>query len=232
MNFEDSVVGITGYSSFNTDYHLAVAKIIELEGGKIAGDFGYDEEWEIEQLILVGDVDFDEEYLIESVEIGIQNKFTCQYISLEDFWEHYDDNYQLEPYSKDDPRVKKHAGLSFLASLGFKYPEIDIFSFGDRSQDKSKGWNPESILKSKFGYSVECGMSLPQRRSALVKAVNSPEIISLQKITEHIAFNINIRKKNKVMISAVERWQSDLAWLRKNYYDNSVHSFTFPQISK
>lgn len=226
--FEGRIVGITGFSPKFPNYDEMVRRIIELEGGILSGDVQNTEEWEIGQIIIVGEEDFNREYLIQSIEIGIEHNFTCQYFSLEDFWDFYTDSYLYEPYFEGDPRIENHAGLSFLASLYFEYPSADIFGFGNKSFDKEKDWNVESILKSNFGYSVRKGISEHNRRIALDEAVNSPKIISLQEIAEHIVFLINTRKGNENMSYAVNHWKEDLDWLREEFYDKSIHSFKFP----
>lgn len=234
--FEGTIVGITGYSSKVVDNDSMARKIIELEGGIISGDNGNNEEWEIEQMIFIGDEDFDKNYLIQSVEVGIANNFTCRYYSVDDFWDVYCDisskvgtqEPNHEPYHEGDPRIEEHAGLSFLASLYFKYPNVDILRFGNTQPNNAKGWNAESILKENFGYNVREGNSKSNRRDSLKRAVNSRNIITLKQIAEHIVFNINIRKGNKNMSSAVERWTEDLEWLKKEFYDKSVHNFRFP----
>ena len=193
-----------------------------MEGGVVSGDGASNEKWEIEQTIFIGDQDFDEEYLIQSVEIGMEYNFTCKYFSIDDFWEIYTEDNNYESYYEGDPRIENHAGLSFLASLYFKYPNVDILRFSSSQSNNSKEWNVESILKGNFGYNVQKGNSKSNRRSSLERAVNSPNIISLKQIAEHIVFNINIRKSKKNMSSAVERWQEDLEWLKEEFYDKSV----------
>lgn len=225
-DFEGRTVGITGYSFNSTFYDLAIHRIIELEGGKVEGDSGYDNTWEIGQTIIVGDYEFDKEYLIQSIEAGIEHNFTCHYIAMEDFLESY--FYEEEPYFKGDPRIEKHSALSFLASLGFKYPSVDIFNFGSGNQSIPKEWKIESILKAYFGYSVRRGISESSRRKALKDAVESPNIITLQEIAKHIVCQINLKKGRKSMSLAVERWTSDLDWLKETYYNNSIRSFIFP----
>ena len=228
--FEDRIIGLTGYSSKKIVLDEAVARIIQLEGGKVVGDWGTYDCWEVEQIVVVGDEDFNKEYLIESVEIGIKHNFNCRYFSLEDFWDYWIDEELFEPYFEGDPRIDEHKGLAFLASLGFDYPTVDIFSFGNKSQKRAVQWNEESILMEQFGYSVRAGVSEKKRRRALAKAVESPEIISLQEIAKHIVLLINTRKANENMLPAVRRWKSDLDWLKANFYDDSVHSFVFPSL--
>ena len=228
INFYGKKVGIVGYSSLNADYNLAVARIIELEGGKVVGDFCDDENLEDMRLVLIGDMDFDEDFLIKSIKVGIQNDFTCEYLSLEDFWDYYDDSYPFEPYFENDPRIERHAGLSFLASLYFKFPTVDILGFPNKHSGNSNGWNQKSILMENFGYSVEKGISKRERRVALENAVRSPELITLREIAEHIVLHINLRKGQQNMVSAVMRWMEDLEWLKERYYNPSVHSFKFP----
>lgn len=225
---EGRIVGITGYSLHHPTYNEMIWRIIELEGAIISGDSRNNEEWEKGQIIIVGEEDFDKEYLEQSVEKGIEYNCPCRYFSLGDFWDYYTEYDYYEPYFESDPRIENHAGLSFLASLYFKYPSVDIFGFGNKSSDKEIDWNVESILKSNFGYSVRKGISERNRRIALDEAVNSPEIISLQEIAEHIVFLINTRKGNENLGYAVKRWKEDLDWLKAEHYDKSIYSFKFP----
>lgn len=226
VNFKDRIVGLTGYSKFHGDYDMAIARIIRLEGGIVVGDSGSSTTWEVEQLIIVGDIDFDKNFLIKSIEVGIEHNFVCQYISLDDFWDYYSDDFT--PYYEGDPRIDTHEGLSYLASLYFEYPTVNIFGFGNRNSNRTNDWSFESLLKANFGYSVRQGISKKARRKALEKAVNSSNIISLKEIAEHIVFNINLRKGQDNMNPAINRWLEDLKWLKQEYYNPSVHSFKFP----
>lgn len=227
--FVNEVISLTGYSSNSVILDEAIARIIELEGGTVVGDYGYDEIWEPGQMIIVGDQDFDQEYLVKSVEAGLKGNFTCHYITLEDFWNYWIDQEIYEPYFVGDPRIREHQALAFLEALGFEYPTVDIFNFEQKTQNnQSKEWNDESILKAEFGYSVRNGISEKYRRETLEKAVRSPNIISLQRIAEHIVSQINLRKRNEKMAPAIKRWEADLQWLKENHYDKSIHSFIFP----
>lgn len=226
--YEDRIIGLTGYSSSQIDNDSLARRIIELEGGILAGDSGNNDDWEIEQIIFIGDIDFDKTYLIQSIEVGVANNFTCRYYSVDDFWDVYSENGSFEPYYEGDPRIEEHAGLAFLASLYFKYPDVDIFGFGNRKQNNTGDWKVESILRADFGYSAGKDISEHSRRTSLKNAVESSDKISLKEIAEHLVFLINTRKVIKSMDSAVERWSKDLDWLRKEFYDKSIHSFRFP----
>lgn len=229
--FQEKIVGITGYSLYNPSYDEMISRIIELEGGIVSGDRQKSEEWEweVEQIVIIGEEDFDKNYLIQSVEVGIENNFTCQYFSLEDFWDFYTECELYEPYFEGDERIEKHAGLAFLASLYFEYPNVDIFGFGNRRNQATGEWSEESILRANFGYSVRSGISRKERRNTLETAVSSPQVISLQAIAEQIVFNINLRKGQSNMKSAIRRWMEDLKWLKEEHYDSSIHSFKFPR---
>ncbi len=87
--FENRIVGITGFSPMHGSYDEMICRIIELEGGIVVGDSQNNEQWEIEQTIIIGEEDFSKEYLIHSIEVGIEYNFTCQYFSLEQFWDFY-----------------------------------------------------------------------------------------------------------------------------------------------
>lgn len=227
INFKDQLVGMTGYSSNHIDYDSLIRRIIILESGTVEdGDTTKDWEWQYDQVILLGDFDFNKEYLIESIEVGIANNFTCQYIALENFWDFYVGNF--EPYFEGDERIENHNALTFLASLYEEYPEVDILCFGNKKQNNHIIWNTEHILRSEFGYSVKKGFSENERRNSLKNALKSNKL-SIKEIADHIIFNINLRKGRKSMDKAVTRWLEDLEWLKIEFYDQSVHSFRFPQ---
>ena len=81
--YECRIIGITGYDPYD---NLALKRIIELEGGIVKGDNGYDHIWEEQQIIIIGETDFSKDYLRASIMAGIDLEFRCRYITQEDFW--------------------------------------------------------------------------------------------------------------------------------------------------
>jgi hypothetical protein len=133
------------------------------------------------------------------------------------------------PYYKGDPRIEEHPGLSFLASIGFKWPTIQEVQ-GIGTIDNTKTWNTESILRSKFGYHVRKHLSKKTRRMRLQNAVTAPDGLELKIVADHIAFLIRLNrgKADESLEGALGRWKSDLAWLEEHYYDNSIYQFKWP----
>lgn len=90
--------------------------------------------------------------------------------------------------------------------------------------------NPESILKSKYGYSVAQGVSLHQRRRALTHALADKNGPSLEAIAKHIAAMVTLRKRQQhPPRQAIQRWEEDLRWLYNNYYIPLRHNFPWPR---
>jgi len=218
--FTDQTITITG----NTPYEeWALERIALLEGGTISNSYDWDEE----QLIVIGREDFDRNYLIASVEFGLENEFTCQYLSQEDFW-HFWLYGEFEPYFKGDQRIASHEGLSFLASIGFKWPSISEIGLGGEGSRDFGERRLEHELRSIFGYSVRKGIPERNRRASLKEAVTGSNNLGLRIVATHIAGRIQENRRNKIMEGAIERWKSDLEWLRKTYYEKSKYSFRWP----
>ncbi len=76
--FSGLVIGVTGSMPWN-NFDLELGTILE------EGCLGKSGIWQQNQIIVIGREDFDKEYLKQSVEIGLQFKFTCTYLSQEAF---------------------------------------------------------------------------------------------------------------------------------------------------
>ncbi len=224
---ENKIIGVTGYEPYD---NLAIQRIIELEGGVVKGDNGYNHIWEEQQVIVIGTNDFDKEYLQRSIEAGIELNFRCQYMTQEDFWFWWLDEEEPVPYLKSDSRIDEHEGLKFLASVGFEFPTVkesleneseNLYDFGERRL--------EHELKSVFGYNVQKKTLVNERRKALKKAVCEKTGLGLREVAFHIFGRIGENGRNKKMENAIKNWKSDLDWLRENHYDNTIHSFRFPE---
>lgn len=225
QKFLGEIIAITGDGPH---YQEAIERIARLEGATLGGRIGQDDSWQENQIVVVGRDDFGEDYLIESIEVGLRHGFTCRYMSQEAFWDFWLWG-DYEPYYQGDPRVAEHPGLSFLASVGFKWPTLQGIQ-GAGTLGGAKNLNAESILRSRFGYHVRKHLSEKTRRRRLQNAVKAHDGIGLQAAAEHIAFLIRLNrgKTDDSMKGALGRWESDLNWLHDIFYDRSAHSFVWP----
>jgi hypothetical protein len=205
--FWGKTVGVTGSGPYD---EFAIEKIVTLEGG-IVGDYDI---WQTNQMIIVGREAFDEDYLVESVNFGLKHGFTCRYLSQEDFWEYWLEGEETAYYA-GDPRIAAHEGLSFLASIGFKWPSIEMVQGHGGTGTLADRLNPAHQLKSRFGYSVQKGVPVKERRKRLSRAVKGPGALGLQAVASHLAFliTLNLRRYDDRMLDPIERWESDLDWL-------------------
>lgn len=225
QKFLGAIIAVTGD---DPHYSEAIERIVRLEGGTVGGRSGDDGSWQVNQIVVVGREDFVEEYLVESINVGLRHGLTCRYMSQEAFWDLWLwDEY--EPYYKGDPRIEEHPGLSFLASIGFKWPTLQEIQ-GAGILDGATNWNAESILKSKFGYHVRKQLSEKTRRKRLQNAVTARDGLGLKAVADHIAFLIRLNrgKTDESLEGALGRWKSDLNWLHTSFYTGSTHSFVWP----
>ncbi len=116
--FWGKTVGVTGSGPYD---EMAIERIATLEGA-VVGDSDI---WQTNQMVIVGREAFDEDYLMKSVEFGLDEGFTCRYLSQEDFWDYWLGGEETAYYA-GDPRIASHEGLSFIASIGFKWPSIEV----------------------------------------------------------------------------------------------------------
>ena len=218
-------VGVTGGDPYD---ELVLKKIVTLEGG-IVGDSDI---WQTNQLIIVGRQAFDEDYLRKSVEFGLEQGFTCRYLAQEDFWHLWLGGGETT-YFAGDPRIAGHEGLAYLSSIGFPWPSIEAVQGFGGVGGLSGRLNEAHLLKSRFGYGVGKGTVAAERRRKLSRAVNGPGALGLRRVAEHIAglIKINRLRNGDRMLGAIERWESDLDWLRKSHYEGRPHSFVWPDSS-
>ncbi len=195
--------------------------------GAIVGDMDI---WQTNQIMVVGRENFDEDYLIKSIEFGFEHDFTCRYLSQEDFWQFWLSGEETTYYAGDS-RIENHEGLSFLASVGFKWPSIEVAEYYGGTENLSSQLNPSHDLQKIFGYSVRKGVPLEERRQKLKRAIRKPPSgLGLNKVANHIAFLVrynSLRYDNR-MVEAINSWESDLEWLHQKYYANRYHSFLWP----
>jgi len=214
------IVGVTGSGPFEV---ADVRDVVTFADGYI----GSKDVWQQDQMMVVGEEDFDEEYLRKSIEIGLKYEFACEYLSQQAFLDLLLNGIKTV-YYKGDPRIQAHKGLDFLASIGFEWPSTDATP-GNGSSDLDTGWKETSVLAAKYGYSVRKEVSIRERQEALKRAVSRGGL-GLQGVVEHIAFLVRINKarRGRDMDEAIERWEYDLNWLHKTYYEKSLHSFVWP----
>jgi hypothetical protein len=205
--FWGKTVGVTGSGPYD---EMAIERIATLEGA-VVGDYDI---WQTNQLMIVGREAFDEDYLIKSVEFRLEEGFTCRYLAQEDFWDYWLGGEETAYYA-GDPRIASHDGLSFIASIGFRWPSIEIVHGHGGTGGLADRLNPAHQLRSRFGYSVKAGVSTKERRQRLGRAVKGPGALGLRAVAEHIAFlvNLNLRRYDDRMLDPIERWESDLDWL-------------------
>lgn len=221
--FWGETVGVTGNGPYD---QMVIEKIATLEGA-IVGDMDI---WQTNQLIVVGREDFSEEYLERSIDFGFEHGFTCRYLSQEDFWDFWLGADETTYYA-GDPRISDHEGLSFLASVGFKWPSVEAVERYGGTGSLSGRFREQHELKKFFGYSVRQGVSVEERRQRLKRAIRKPPSgLGLRAVAEHIAgmTNLALSRYDNRMDEAIDKWESDLEWLRQKYYLNRRHSFLWP----
>ncbi len=221
--FWGETVSVTGDGPYD---ELVIKKIATLEGA-IVGDIDI---WQTNQLIVVGRKDFDKQYLETSIDFGLEHGFTCRYLSQEDFWDFWLGGDETTYYA-GDPRISNHEGLSFLASVGFKWPSVEAVERYGGTGNLSSRFREQHELKKFFGYSVRQGVSVEERRQKLKRAIRTPPSgLGLRVVAEHIAgmTNLALSRNDGRMDEAISKWESDLEWLRQKYYVNRRHSFLWP----
>lgn len=103
------VVGFTGHGPYSEG---EIEKLIYYGLGIV----GNEHIWQHNQIIVVGQFHYDRAFLRRSLDIGRRLGFTCRYMSQEDFRNIYLRGGNVQ-YFLNDRRIRKHKGLSFLASL-------------------------------------------------------------------------------------------------------------------
>jgi hypothetical protein len=216
----DQIISVTGYVPLNRD---EMEEIIKNKGGFIGGK-GI---WQCEQMVVIGRDGFDVDYLQKSVQIGLNYKFSCNFLSQEAFLDILE-NDRYPSYYKGDPRIQDHQGLSYVATLGFPWPSAEV-TIGIGGTGNLLVWNDSHPLRSRYGYNVQRETPESERLSALKIAVRQ-DALGLREVAEHIAWLIRLakRRRDDKMDEAIDNWESDLEWLYKEYYENSVYSFIWP----
>ena len=200
------------------------------------------------QYIVLGERNVDEEELDElitnSIELGIDLYIYTQELFLA--WLITGEN-PLETLSEEEllKSAKDHWSLQYLInSTEFPWPQLIDHSMMNKSYDiKTFEWNGALSEESplwKIGYTVrKDSLSTQERRELLKRAyttasldkfllnkedrdrwgdANSPQ--RLYTISSLIAWLANFQGSTKP--EAREKWQSDLNWLKQNYYDSKM----------
>lgn len=176
--------------------------------------------------VIVGRENFDKNILQMALsdwfEEGITN---TKFLSQEDFINFW--FFGTQPhYAPNDPRIENHPGLKFLASFSeYSWPWPSTAAFPNTGNLEYINFDPEHILKSKYGYTVakKPGFNDKERQAILDKAVRE-NVLSFQEIVEHIARLVRSRKlfqKNNPRSNyelAISKWETDLDYLKKAYY--------------
>ena len=216
------VIAVTGNGP---DPELLMNGLVFWHGGFL----GDSDIWQHNQLIVVGESEFSEKFLLESIDCSKEKKLHIHYLSQEAFIDYFETG-ELPQYYFKDPRVMNHRGLAFLATIGFHWPTTDVFygyGFGHADYN-SMSKHP---LNTVFGYSVRAGIWEEARHKRLVEAIKPwPLGLGLQEVAVHIAYLIRDRKRTqpKKLGDAIERWESDLEWLKQKFYVNSIYNFHWP----
>lgn len=185
--------------------------------------------WYKQQIVVIGRENFDKGYLNRAINITRANDLKFTFISQEALINYFATG-ELTKYHPDDPRIAEHPGLSYLASIGFKWPSTyAVPGIGSgSSQQHDFDTHP---LSSICGYNVQKSTLLAKRRQALRLAISATDSkLGLRNTAYHIAGLVKWRKsqRNDKYWGAIERWEADLEWLRLNFYVNAHHSFIWP----
>ena len=172
-------------------------------------------------VVVIGNDDFNQEFL----EFSLERADYLQYMSQEVFLNYLVTGLSPE-YTADDPRIWNHRGLNYLASIGFVWPSTDAEPNPEPIEVNESGWKQQSELH-KLGYTVRRGVSLINRRQALSNCVDHLGLYEVAIKVAWYARNAKMRHDDK-MLGAIERWEYDLDWLKKTYYDTSRHRFIWP----
>lgn len=171
--------------------------------------------------VVVGTEEFDKRLLRKALD-GAKK---AQFVSQEEFLNHLLFN-QESKYYQGDPRINMHQGLSYLASIGFKWPVLNESPISrDHRKPNTNHLNKESLLYQ-MGYNVAQSTTKTQRRQALRKAVEAPDI-GLKDAAYHIASQWRLHSSH---LEARKKWKSDLDWLYREYYQNRNYHFGWPTI--
>lgn len=223
---DQEVIGTTGDGPFSfEDLDTLIHKL----GGIVDDE---DIPWGDQTFIVVGRHDFSEEYLQQAV----YSSPNTHLITQEEFLNLL--LFGVEPDFSGPYRHLVHPGLKFAAEVPepeeeFTWPEVDTTPAEVSGEEPDvSGWQEEHLLKSKFHYTVDARENLPAiiRQKILEKAIKEPpQGLGLKTVAQHIAGQILLSKNRPERREAVQKWKTDLDWLRKNYYKSGSHRFRWPK---
>jgi hypothetical protein len=134
--------------------------------------------------------------------------------------------------------------LDELSTLGFVWPFTEVTG-GDGILD-SISWRLDSPL-SRMGYTVKQDGPSDQHRQMILRKAFEESVptkgmdeegewgkpktaVRLRKLANFLAAQIrNNTRRTKPPRNAIVKWQSDLEWLRRSFYDGTAFSFPWPK---
>lgn len=220
-HLDHSNVVFTGEGPFAvTDMRAFAPKAGAIRVRAMAGD-EESVDWGAFHLVVIGRQGFDEDGLITAALEDDDIEFVSQEALV---------NFVLfghQPhYYPGDPRLQDHPGLRFLRDLGFRWPST-YAEPSSQSSDEEFEREEKSWLRRDYGYSVAKKVPVRRSRQSLKEAV---EAEGLEKVAGFVAWLARSWKRMDTdrFDAAIARWESDLAWLKRTYYDGSRHSFQWP----
>lgn len=190
------------------------------------------------RFFVVGDYDFSENQIREYVEV---HQDDAAFIPQEGFldlvlfgcnwWDDENYHYMLDHF------LERNEGLQFAKSLettSFRWPSTNApTGIGEGGLDINP---PEQGDLSKNGYALTDTngnyRTSPDRQRRLQKILAHPRTMTLKEVADKIAtFCRNMKRRAAKSpggnYPSIEMWESDLAWLKDNYYDNP-NEFRWP----
>lgn len=178
------------------------------------------------KIVIVGREEFDTGFLTYLLPFACRNPDLIV-ISQEDFLNHINDIDSWIPYHRNDVRVRSHPGLKFLSDIGFEWPEVEWRQPKGTNSSFVQSWNTESKLKKQFGYSAAQNVSIEERRRALANAVL---VMGLEEVASFLVeFLIQKFQNTPSHQEAIEKRLEDSEWLKRTFYDQSIHQFVWPR---
>ncbi len=174
--------------------------------------------------VIVGRTNFNQDFLRFLLPRASKNK-NIVVISQEDFFLSLAQFSEPTPYHSAHLKViRQHEGLQFLASIGFEWPKQ--YWPGSSSGRRDNDWAEQSELKRRFGYNVASETTIDERHDSLRRAVGE---MGLKDVASYIVNHlIRVHRNDDRMSGALERWNEDVLWLKRVYYDRSIYRFSWP----
>jgi hypothetical protein len=200
------------------------------------------------EYLIVGHEDWNEDVIVEM--LWQKRKKRLKIYSQEMFLSYLLTG--VDPYDEDanlfSKFIESHSIYEFVNTYGFKWPTTDVI-IGDGTHTFD-GNAPAKGFLGYLGYKVGLnGSKKSQRYLALERALteNLPHGIfdnyyimqwgnpntakRLQKMANNIAtFCRNMKRRNNPNDQdAIDDWESDLNWLKTNFYQKSRYEFEWPE---